>query len=112
MVLARVVSVQGSEKLKKQPVTLQGRRKMQACRISSLVALFATTAAAVSQPDVLLDMVQNNPGDTAMNFQSSKYQDPNTLAALNYTGQVSTGENAIALVADFHTVNDPSGRYV
>ena len=55
---------------------------------------------AIGNERVMIDMVQNNPGD-AVAWQSSKYIDPFALVSLNYTGQVTTGELSGALAVDF-----------
>ena len=57
---------------------------------------------SVANAPVLLDMVQNNPGDP-IGFQQTKYADPEFLSELGYDGQVSTGENSILLTATFNS---------
>jgi hypothetical protein len=69
-------------------------------------------ASSPANSRVVLDMVQNNPGD-AVAWQASKYIDPDTLRGLGYTGQVATGELSGALAVDFSSLEGvgPGGLF-
>lgn len=69
-------------------------------------ALVAAVDATILNRAVVLDMVQNNPGDTTVAWQQTKYTDPGYLATLNYTGRVTTGELSPFLTVDFSSLND------
>ena len=64
----------------------------------ALVLLLAAPAAAaasarpatpIANAAVMIDMVQNNPGDP-VGWEQTKYFDPKELKKLNYTGMTTT----------------------
>ena len=63
------------------------------------------SSSTISNPAVLIDMVQNNPG-YPVGWQQTKYLDPFQLARLNYTGMTTTGEMSGTQAVDFHTLGD------
>lgn len=75
----------------------------------ALTSLFATQLLLVGSYEVeneriLIDLVQNNPGDP-VGWQMTKYADPQVLASLNYTAKMSTGENSPVLAVNFSTLS-------
>ena len=78
----------------------------------ALVLLLAAPAAAaasarpatpIANAAVMIDMVQNNPGDP-VGWEQTKYFDPKELKKLNYTGMTTTGEMSGTQAIDFHTL--------
>ena len=67
------------------------------------MCLAHSAQSAPGNRKLLLDMVQNNPGD-AMGFQESKYTDSATQKGLGFTGVVTTGENSISLAVNYSSV--------
>eukprot|EP00052_Salpingoeca_macrocollata_P004464 m.41471 g.41471 ORF g.41471 m.41471 type:complete len:585 (+) comp14234_c0_seq1:3-1757(+) len=63
---------------------------------------FAT--ATIDNDYVLIDMAQNDPGDTVVGWQQTKYHDPATLLNYGYTGIVTTGELSPLLLANFSSL--------
>ena len=57
-------------------------------RLMTTLIMLSLTAASpnITNPRVLIDMAQNNPGDPVA-WQQTKYADPRQLARLNFTGQ-------------------------
>ena len=82
---------------------------MKSCVIKVVLAtLFASQLVLAASHEVeneriLVDMVQNNPGDL-VGWQMTKYADPQVLASLNYTAKMSTGENSPVLAVNFSTL--------
>ena len=73
-----------------------------------LATLFASqlvlaASCEIKNERILVDMVQNNPGDP-VGWQRTKYADPQVLASLNYTAKMSTGENSPVLAVNFSTL--------
>ena len=73
-----------------------------------LATLFASQLVLAASHEIkneriLVDMVQNNPGDP-VGWQMTKYVDPQVLASLNYTAKMSTGENSPVLTINFSTL--------
>ena len=57
----------------------------------------------VENERILVDLVQNNPGDP-VGWQMTKYADPQVLASLNYTAKMSMGENSPVLAVNFSSL--------
>eukprot|EP00051_Salpingoeca_urceolata_P017172 m.232290 g.232290 ORF g.232290 m.232290 type:complete len:727 (+) comp18882_c0_seq12:64-2244(+) len=57
----------------------------------------------ITNARVLIDMVQNNPGD-AVAWEQTKYADARVLKKLDYTAQCTTGEVSGTQAVDFHTL--------
>eukprot|EP01060_Flectonema_neradi_P006145 TRINITY_DN14105_c3_g1_i1.p1 TRINITY_DN14105_c3_g1~~TRINITY_DN14105_c3_g1_i1.p1 ORF type:complete len:598 (+),score=85.70 TRINITY_DN14105_c3_g1_i1:85-1878(+) len=73
--------------------------------VAAAVTLTAMCLGAPLNKNLLLDMVQNNPGDD-LGFQQTKYHNPSTQVSLGYDGLVTTGENSISLTCNYsNTVN-------
>ena len=73
-----------------------------------LATLFASqlvlsASHEVTNERILVDLVQNNPGDP-VGWQMTKYADPQVLASLNYTAKMSIGENSPILAVNFSTL--------
>ena len=66
--------------------------------------LGAAAPLAITNAPMVIDMVQNNPGD-AVAWEQSKYFDARELYKLNYTGQTTTGEMSGTQAVDFHTMS-------
>ena len=76
--------------------------------VALLSASASTAAPTPSNAPVVIDMVQNNPGD-AVAWQQSKYFDPRTLKAHGYTAQTTTGEMSGTQAVDFSSIANPPG---
>ena len=76
--------------------------------VLACVAACCTQGAAVDNERVVIDMVQNNPGD-AVAWQQTKYFNPRTLKALGYTAQTTTGEMSGTQAVDFSSIPNPPG---
>ena len=85
-----------------------------ALALSPSAALAAASAyaggAAVGASDtpitnaaVMIDMVQNNPGDP-VGWEQTKYFDPKELKKLEYTGMTTTGEMSGTQAVDFSSL--------
>ena len=72
--------------------------------LEELLLLGCASTAGIQNKRIVIDMVQNNPGD-AVAWQHTKYFDGLNLLALNYTGQTTTGEMSGTQAVDFHTVS-------
>eukprot|EP01051_Picozoa_sp_SAG22_P000060 SAG22_NODE_1_length_62449_cov_158.689270_60_plen_106_part_00 len=57
----------------------------------------------IANAPVMIDMVQNNPGDP-VGWEQTKYFDPAELKKLDYTGMTTTGEMSGTQAVDFHTL--------
>eukprot|EP01065_Artemidia_motanka_P005920 TRINITY_DN12878_c0_g1_i1.p1 TRINITY_DN12878_c0_g1~~TRINITY_DN12878_c0_g1_i1.p1 ORF type:complete len:588 (+),score=184.61 TRINITY_DN12878_c0_g1_i1:65-1765(+) len=70
-----------------------------------MLAFVAAAAAAAAAADgrLLIDMVQNNPGD-AVGWQQTKYRNPKVLKQLGYTARALTGELSGTQAVDFHSL--------
>jgi hypothetical protein len=62
--------------------------------------IFQLCAADITNERVMIDMIQNNPGD-AVAWQQSKYFEATTLKGAGYTGQTTTGEMTGTQAVDF-----------
>ena len=71
----------------------------------SFFFLSKTTATppTIANQRVMIDMVQNNPGDP-VGWEQSKYFDPRVLKKLDYNAQTTTGEMSGTQAVDFHTL--------
>lgn len=67
------------------------------------IAAATTPQITISNAPVMIDMVQNNPGDP-VGWEQTKYFDPNELKKLEYTGMTTTGEMSGTQAVDFHTL--------
>eukprot|EP00038_Savillea_parva_P017329 m.19844 g.19844 ORF g.19844 m.19844 type:complete len:597 (+) comp3731_c0_seq1:39-1829(+) len=74
---------------------------VSALRITPVVG--STANVSPQNAKVVIDMVQNNPGDPVA-WQQSKYFDARNLGARGYTGQTTTGEMSGTQAVDFHTL--------
>ena len=71
--------------------------------LAPLLLLAPRSVAAIDNAAVMIDMVQNNPGDP-VGWEQSKYFDPSVLKELGYTGQATTGEMSGTQAVDFHSL--------
>ena len=76
---------------------------------ASAITISAATALGISNVPIVIDMVQNNPGD-AVAWEQTKYFDARELYKLNYTRQTTTGEMSGTQAVDFHTMSS-NGAY-
>ena len=74
-----------------------------ALALLSASQLFLAESYEIENERILIDLVQNNPGDP-VGWQMTKYADPQVLASLNYTAKMSTGENSPVLAINFSTI--------
>jgi hypothetical protein len=68
--------------------------------IGLLLCQICAATTDITNAPVIIDMVQNNPGD-AVAWQQSKYFDARVLKAAGYTGQTTTGEVSGTMAVDF-----------
>ena len=71
--------------------------------LAPLLLLAPWSVAAIDNAAVMIDMVQNNPGDP-VGWEQSKYFDPSVLKELGYTAQATTGEMSGTQAVDFHSL--------
>ena len=76
---------------------------------ASAIIFGSATPPTISNVPIVVDMVQNNPGD-AVAWEQTKYFDPRELYKLNYTSQTTTGEMSGTQAVDFHTMS-ANGKY-
>ena len=88
-------------------------RSLVVAALASITAAAASSAGAavgagsdtplITNAAVMIDMVQNNPGDP-VGWEQTKYFDPKELKKLDYTGMTTTGEMSGTQAVDFSSL--------